>query len=265
MVIFSSYWQLTQEIKQQGVSNMFLRDMQLDVPYRDKERSEFIKNIMKEHNCTYKQALRIDYDRNWKFPIRRRFLLETNCIVAMFLRLLGKYKNEDCKKIVVDCVENVKKNKGFNVMGIYTIEQKVDYNEFFLKDDKEKKQFALNVIKQSIAKVAREKKWDISPFEEVFKKIIELDYNNFWTWGKKVKSPSKQYTAEVYLEHEVKNIDIYVLIRDKQGDIVKKQLVITELPDEYAYFKHLEKLIWLSDNEVLLINRSNDRQWSVQL
>lgn len=71
---------------------MYLRDLQLDVPY--KEQSEVIMGISNKNNCSYEEALRIDYDRNWKWNIRRRFSLETNCIVSMFLRLLGKYKTK---------------------------------------------------------------------------------------------------------------------------------------------------------------------------
>jgi hypothetical protein len=243
---------------------MYLRDMQLDVPYPTNERLYIINKFMNEYNCTFEQGLQLDYDRNWKFPIRRRFLLETNCIVSMFLRLLGKYKNNDTKKIIIKCVETLT-GKGSTILGICIIEQVIDYNGFFIKDDSEKKTFTLNIIKQAITEIARDKEWDISPFEEVYTKIIALDYINHWTWGKKLKSPSRLYTAEVYLEHEIRDIKIFIVIRDKQGKLVKKQLIITELPNEYAYAKHLGKLIWLSNNEVQLLNRRNSMKWSVQL
>lgn len=243
---------------------MYLRDLQLDVPHPYNERIQIINNIMRDRNCTYEQAILIDYDTNWKWNIRRRFLLESNCIVAMFLRLLGKYKNDDCKKILVRCVKDVVRQDGFNALGIYTIELKVNYVKFFEKDDYDKKLITLNIIKQSIAKVVQEKGWDTSPFESVFNRIMELNYNNCWTCGKKVKSQNKLYTAEVYLEHEVKQIDIYIIIRNNQGEIVKKELIITEQPHEYAYVKLLGKLVWSSNNQVQLVSRNNDRQWNVE-
>ncbi|QUI23997.1 hypothetical protein HZI73_17585 [Vallitalea pronyensis] len=243
---------------------MYLRDMQLDVPYPASARLDIINKFMSAYNCTYEHALRIDYDRNWKTPIRRRFLLETNCTVSMFLRILGKYKNIDTKKIVVNCVDTLS-GKGGTVLGICKIEQIVDYNGFFLQDDYEKKRLTLNVIKQTIAKVAKDKEWNTSPFEEVYAEMIKLQYNNHWTWRKKIKNQNRLYTAEVYLEHEIKDIKIYIIIRDKQGDIVKKQLVISELPDEYAYVKHLGKLTWLSNSEVQLVNKNSTEQWNVQL
>lgn len=119
------------------------------------------------------------------------------------------------------------------------------------------------MIKNAIAKIAHEKEWDITPFEEVYKKIIDLNYNNYWTWGKKIKSPNKMYAAKVYLEHEVKNIKIYIIIQNKQGDIVRDKFIVKEPPHEYAYVKHLGKLTWLSNNEVQFINKNNTRQWSV--
>lgn len=238
--------------------------MHLDVPYPEEERLDVINKYMIEYNCTYEQAVSIDSNRNWMGAVAKRFFLETNCIVLMFLRLLGKYKNEDTIKIVVDCVKSLK-GIGGTTMGICLIEQIVDYNAFFSKNDLEKKQFTLDVIKEAISKIARDKDWDISPFEEVYKRIIELEYTNHWTWKKKLNSPNRLFTAEVYLEHEIKDIKIYIIIRNKLGDIIKRQLIITEMPDDYIYILHLGKLKWLSNNDVQLVNKYNTMHWNVQL
>jgi hypothetical protein len=68
---------------------MYLREIQLDLPYREKE--EVISSVMIENNCTYEEAIKIDYNKNWKSEIRRRFEFETRCIAAMFIRLINKY------------------------------------------------------------------------------------------------------------------------------------------------------------------------------
>jgi hypothetical protein len=38
--------------------------------------------------------------------------------------------------------------------------------------------------------------------------------------------------------------------------------VISELPDEFAYAKHLGEVKWLSDNKALLVNRKGDKTWT---
>lgn len=240
---------------------MYLKGIQIDLPYRVNKKN--IERIMVEEKCSYEEAYKIDYDQNWKWQKRRRLELETRCIAAMFIRLLGRYKTKDCSKIVIDCVDEVKR-KGYPcAMGICPVDYPLDYEEFFSKDDNEKKAHVFKIIKQSITSIGRAKEWDMEPIQEVFDKIQELEYNNYWTYGRKVKSPNKLYTAELYIEHEIKEINFYILIRDKKGEVVEKKLIITEKPSEWFYFRYFGKLSWLSDNEIQLSNKIWWNQWSV--
>lgn len=242
---------------------MYLKDIDFDMPY--KVRKKLIEEIMVKHGCSYEQAVKKDYEENWKWNIRRRFTLETRCISSMVLRLLGKVKTEDCSKILINCGEEKAKENISSCLGIYTIEYCIDYDNFFLKSDYEKKVITLNIIKDIIEKIVTIKEWDSTPFQLVFQKIIELEYNNSWTFGKKVKSPDKKYTAEIYLEHGIKEIDIFICIRDRNNNIIEKKLIFTELPHEFSYSRHLGKLIWLSGNEVELNNKSGEKLGSVIL
>lgn len=242
---------------------MYLKDIDFDIPYKIKKES--IEEIMVEHGCSYDQAIQKDYEENWKWNIRRRFTLETRCVSSMFLRLLGKIKTEDCSKVLINCVDEKAREGISNCMGIYTVEYFIDYNKFFLKTDYEKKVITLNIIKESINKIVSAKGWNFDPFQEVFEKIIELEYNNFWTFGKRVKNPNKNHSAEIYLEHKVKDIEIYINIRDKKGELIKKELILTELPHEFSYVRHLGKLTWVSENEVQLTNKNSDKVGSIIL
>lgn len=242
---------------------MYLRDIDLDIPY--KIREEIIEEIMIEQGCSYEQAIQKDYEENWKWNIRRKFTLETRGITSMVLRLTGKIKTKDCSKILINCVDEKVTDDISSCMGIYTVQQLLDYNTFFLKSNYEKKVITLNIIRESINKVASNRDWDFAIFQEIFDRIVELGYNNCWTWGKRVKSFNKSYEAEVYLEHGVENIDIYVQIRNKKDEIIRRKLILTELPHEFSYARHLGKLIWISENEVQLNNKNGDKVGSVTL
>ena len=184
---------------------MYLKQVGFYIKYS--ENIDIINEIMIENSCTYEEAIKIDYEKNWKSNKIRRFDLETRCIASMFERLLGKFKTDDCAKINIEIVENITKKNISSCMGIYTVQYKLDYNEFFLKSDEEKKKITLNIIRECIVKIVKEKNWNYEPFECIFNKIIESEYNNFWTTKKKFRSPNKLYTGEVYFEHKVKEID----------------------------------------------------------
>lgn len=242
---------------------MYLRAIQLDLPYR--ERPEALRKIIEQNNCTYEEAIKIDYDSNWIMGFRRRFDLESRCIVSMFLRLLGKYKTKDCCKIVIDCVEKAIQTDYSCWMGICLVHHELDYIDFFPKGNQEKKQIIFQIIKESIYNIAKERSWDLTPLQDAFNKIEELDYNNSWVFGKKVKSPSKLYTAELYIEHKIEKIDIFAVIRNKKDEIVEKKLIITEAPTEWVYTQYLGKLVWDSDTEIHLNDKTDFTLFSISL
>lgn len=247
---------------------MYLKEIQLDLPYRKK--LEVLKEVMIQNNCNYEEAIAIDYESNWMLQIRRRFDLETRCIIAMFLRLLGKkYKTKACSKVVIECVEKAPEieypcYRG-SCYGIGLVRYELDYVEFFAKNDYEKKQIILQIIKESLYKMAKDEGWDFTALENVCNKIKKLDYNNCWVVGKKAKSPNKLYTAELYIEHEIETIYLFAVIRNKQDEIVRKKLIIKEKPSEWIYTQYLGKLVWVSDTEIHLNDRTGFTLFNVSL
>ncbi|WP_143316934.1 hypothetical protein [Clostridium sp. HBUAS56017] len=233
---------------------MYIREIQLNLPY--KEKKEIINELMKVHNCTYEEAIQIDYDENWSIKVRSRFDLESRCMIDMFLRLLGKYKTKSCSKIVIDCVEKAPNTEypcyRGSVMGVGVIHYEFDYKEFFAKSEYEKKQVVLEIIKKSFYSIEKEEELELAVLEDVFHKIEELGYNNFWVFGKAVKSPNKLYTAELYIEHKIQEIDFFAVVRNKQGEIVEKKLIVSEKPNRWMYGQYLCKLVWASDTEIHL-------------
>lgn len=242
---------------------MILRDLQLDLPY--KENPKTIEEIMNSTNCSYSEAIIIDYENNWKWSVRRRFDIETRCTVSMFLRLLGRYSTPDCSKIVIDCVAQPNK-KGFSsCMGIYTMEYPLNYNEFFSMDDFEKMKTTYNIIESSVLWVAQEKGWDMIPLHSTFSKMLEKNYMNYWTVGKRIKSPNKQITAELYVEHHITKIDFYIVIRNLLGEIIRKEKIASDIPSRFNLINSPSKLKWMSDKTIYLMSNSGYLQYTLNL
>jgi hypothetical protein len=73
------------------------------------------------------------------------------------------------------------------------------------------------------------------------------------------------YNAKVICHHKIENLDIFISIIHSDGTQILLKKVISELPDEFAYTRHLGELQWISDFEVALINKKGDEKVSVTL
>ncbi|MCL2610132.1 MAG: hypothetical protein FWE02_00470, partial [Defluviitaleaceae bacterium] len=131
-------------------------------------------------------------DSDWKLTF------EMNGIIFLFERLLGRgFKNDDTRTIRIYLVESTANEEVITRFDDFTdIQLEFYQDKFFALSDYEKKKETLNLLMMSIKKVATHKGWDMRPFEEVYEKIIELDYKNEEWKDKKVAShPSKKLKA----------------------------------------------------------------------
>lgn len=244
-----------------GKNYMILDEFDLDLPYV--ENKENIKEIINLQNCSYSEAIKIDYANTWKQK-RRNFNLETRCITSMFERLLNKFKTDDCEKIIVECVDKLNSDNIINHLGVYIAQIEFDYDNFIKKSNYEKKVEALKLLMLGITKVAKLKSWDINTFKEVEDKIILLNYVNEWDFKKPVKSPNKKYTAEVLCKHEVDKFEISLMIKDLNQNIIKYNSLIKE-PNEFAYAQYLGKVEWVDNNNICLYDKKGNTAITINL
>lgn len=240
---------------------MYLDSFDLDLQYI--ANSDRLEQFTKNANIIYSEAKKLDYLNTWKEK-RRIFNLETRNITAMYERLFGRLKTDDCKKIIVECVSEIAQEGIINYSGIYTIQIQFNHNEFIKKSNYEKKVESLELLYKGIEKVVRLKEWDIKPFLEIKRKIIELNYVNVWKFKKPVERPNKQYIAEVLCEHDVNKMMISLIIKDTKNNIIIQKSLIEE-PHEFAYAYHLGDIVWSSNNDVCLINKNGDAIISIRI
>ena len=241
---------------------MYLKEFDLDLPYV--EDTESIESLMELQKCDYKEAAKLDYELNWKWR-RRSFRLETRCITAMFERLFGRYKTNDCWKVLIECVENISEERIVNDSGVCSAPIQFSLNNYLAKNEMEKKRDALRLLMDGLEKLALRNRWAIEPFRKTAIQIEELGYVNEWTWKKMVKSPNKKYNAKVICHHTVESMDIFISILQRDGAQVLLEKVISEQPDEFAYAKHLGEIKWESDFEVALINKKGNEKCLVAI
>lgn len=167
--------------------------------------------------------------------------------------------------IVIHFLKQITDTRILNCDGIYEIQIQYDYNDFFKLAEDDKKRKILDLLKEGLDKIIEEKQWDKKPFDEAYKKVIEVDYVNEWYCKKALRNPTKEYKAAVFCEHKKDVCDITIIIMNKKGDEIRRKKVLSLLPHELVYESYLGKLKWISDDTVVLMNRFENEQWEVKI
>jgi hypothetical protein len=202
-----------------------------------------------------------DYTNNYK-KRNFEFRLQTRNIASFYERCFKSYKNDKCWKILIECVKSDAREPSA-VLGIYTVQVVYNVDNFFKLDDYEKKRTTLELIRSAVGKVVEKECWDGVVFDNAYERVISEDYLNRWIWKKQKHSPSRKYIAKILCDHGIYSCDISIIVTDKKEQIVKKELVIREKPDEWMFAKYFGDLKWISTNNVALIDKAGNQRVSV--
>jgi hypothetical protein len=239
-----------------------LRDFRLHPEHTPEE--EVLEKIMIENQCSYEEACQIEYKKN-AWDIIALFNKQTRYIVSLYCRFFQKYKTEDCKMIIINLMKQITDTRIINCDGMYEIQIQYDYNDFFKLSENNKKKKILDLLKEGIDKIIKEKQWDRNAFDEAYKKVIEVDYVNEWYYKKALRSPTKEYKAAVFCEHKKDVFDITIIIMNKKGEEIKRKKVLSLPPREVVFDYYLGKLKWISDDTVVLTDCFENEQWEVKI
>ena len=236
---------------------MYLRDFMFDfIPVWDEQ---MIQEIMSANQLTHNEATQAYYTENLKQKYFE-YRLQTRCIASMYSRLLGKYINDKCTRLIIKGIES-SVNQGVLCLGsMMEVQVTFDFSIFEGNVSKrEKKVYFLEKLMEGICKVVKSEDWNMRPFSDVEKEIISLDYRNEWYWGKPIKSPNKQLNVQILVAHDVDVVEIYAIFKNKNNSEVYRRILISESrPDEWFYSEYLGKLEWLSDDEIILRGKKKE-------
>jgi len=232
---------------------MIIRDFDVVSAYVPDDNK--IKAIIQDKSISEKEAT-IEYINQWK-SLASEFKFQTRCTVSMFRRLLGKSIKADCKKIVVECVENVIDNRSINYTGIRTVQIQYNFLDFFSLTSLEKKKRTLEILMEGIQKISDLMKWDIITFKQAYNEVVERNYQNHWIW-KEIRSPTKRENAELWIIHEIDDVKLVLVIRDIDGIEISREVIVSDKPDELIFNKYLGTFQWENDSKVTLVAKSGE-------
>jgi hypothetical protein len=243
------------------MASILLKDIDMDLPYIKKD--EEIKNFMAKHSLTEVEAIRFDYEENWKQK-RMLFRDQVRCIASLYLFLLGRFPNERSKKIMINCVESPGEGVQTTTDGFTEVSVKVDIDSYFPLSNFDKKRLILEKFNEGMIKVANEYSWDHGVFNSVTAEIKDRNYVNKYVWAQK-SSSDRKYKAEVFCEHDIEFFTATLIIIDKKsGQVVKTKKVLQERPHELIFTQYLGDLKWVSDRTVVMTHRGRKTKWMAE-
>ena len=89
------------------------------------------------------------------------------------------------------CVPKIEYKEIRNLSGVYKIQRLFDYEAFKDLLDYNKKVATFEMMKDSVLTVVSRMQWDLQPFKDALKHIVESNYHNVWVWRKKMFNPSR--------------------------------------------------------------------------
>lgn len=200
------------------------------------------------------------------FPIKKQFCMETRNIVSFFSRLHYENYNDiqyPFSKLIISCCKD-ERNSGkiINCNGITEIRVLYDYSKFNELSIIQKKCDALSIIMDGLSKAINNFSSDLTPYRNIESTIISHNYINIWIWNSKWNK-NRKYKASVYVNHNVFNTVIGLIISDNKGTQIHNKELVTTKPDEWDYYPLLGKLLW-HDDEVVLLDKKGETvgKWS---
>ena len=188
------------------------------------------------------------------------FRNQTRCVSALYERTFAGLTTEETWKVLVECVPFLaQRERVENPFGVAVVRVAFDWDAFAEASSHQKKELALEALQEGVLAVCAEWGWPTGPFEEAERRVRELRFVNRGIWKKPKSSPNRRLRAEIEYEYELDRFTITMVIRGRDGTEVKRELLVEETPSEFVFDKHLGKLEWLSNSEVVLVPKRGDR------
>lgn len=215
-----------------------LREFDLDIPYINSGTPE-------------------DYEANWKQK-RIQFRDDIRCVASLVERSFVKFKTSDSWKVLIEVVDVITDPGVKDFSGVCTVQVQFHVDTFFSLNDQEKKETTLYLMRRGIFSIILAKGWDPVPFERAFELAEYQNLINEWYWKKPLFSSNRKYKASLYLVHEVTVVKGFLIVANKHNEEILRVEAFRDRPNEWAYLRYLGKLEWLTQNEVVLLDKRNN-------
>ena len=216
---------------------------------------EYLDEAVKRGKLT--EALRNDEEWIKEYGVNMGTLYDrtSRSMCGMFVRLMNHYRTPKTHwfRIVL-----VWEEYSFNddVEGEAFIQMPFDYFEYVSLNDYERQKVIAKMILEGARRIGPRVGWDIQPFEDAYRQIVDLDYENDYLF-RSLTNPTRRYRASIRCVHDVHAMKISMVFhrRGKNETLIIEKLIADTSPDEWDFYMYKGKLKWLSPERVRLAYR----------
>lgn len=191
--------------------------------------------------------------------VAMQVLDDSSCIGDYLVRNIRQKDYFDCSRINFMCQPEKVSDKMMECLNTLNMDVPFDKN-YFNWTDEEKQEYLYELAYNSFHTLCQRKNWD---FEVVKSKLEELKALNFcYSFDTGLRCTQDKITVKLIGVHTMKKISFYVTSK-KFGD--KRILMHEAGPHVLDYGWSLGKLVWLNENTVALIDKTNKLENSIDL
>jgi hypothetical protein len=151
-----------------------------------------------------------------------------------------------------------------NVDGVYQMYVLYDdFNGLLMLSEIEKKKIVLEFIDSCISDLLKYTGWNRAPFDYAHNMVVNSNYDNSYILGESVHQATG-YKAELFCEYLTCILHLYVIIKDKKGNIVEKDRLLSKLPnDDENIVDYSGELAWESETVIRVKRKYSDKDYIV--
>jgi hypothetical protein len=87
---------------------------------------------------------------------------------------------------------------------------------------------------------------------------MKSELKNEWYWKKPSFSPNRKQKASLLIVHEVTDVKAYLIVSRRNNEVMLRSEVFRARPNEWAFARYLGEIQWLSQNEVVLLDKNKE-------
>lgn len=198
----------------------------------------------------------LDLDLPHDVAHRHEFRLQTRCITRLYERCFPGLTVDRAWKVLVECVERVEQPEIRDLLGVFVAQVPFDWAGWKRATPLARKKMALASLQEGVRRVVADKHWPEAPFERAFEGVVERAYVNELTWPAKPKAtPDRKHKACLFCRHDLDVFRAWLVISDKGGKEVARELAFEVEPSDHAFVARMGKLEWRSNHQVVLVGK----------
>lgn len=181
----------------------------------------------------------------------KKFNTEAYAIPNLYLSLLQPFDSGGIKYCIIYLSPDCNFNKLGKTKAYADFYSLFDFNEYFIKNEIERKKMQLLVIHKGMLEIAAEHGWDKKPFEIAYQECLNSDLIFKKQIKKRKLSPNRKFYLSLWAYCDLHYFKIIWDVSDKKGKTIRKGALLKEQPSfiEISYRLNFD---WIDDENFLV-------------